>query len=137
MCGQIISSSVIRATIEQSQNAFLFRQGLTPLAFTNFTLNLLDICPLSLKRGFTHSRRLFMKVPMIYGSLLLLVCTSTPLHVKNPNLNDVTSDTAMGILSESLFGIIGILDDLIVLIMCVLYVVTIYRNFAAQNPTTA
>jgi len=38
---------------------------------------------------------------------------------------------------ESLFGIIGILDDLIVLIMCVLYVVTIYRNFAAQNPTTA
>ena len=36
-------------------------------------------------------------------------------------------------ISESLFGMIGVLDDLIILVMCVLYMVTIYRNFAAEN----
>jgi len=37
------------------------------------------------------------------------------------------------ILPEGLLGVVGILDDVVVLIMCVLYVVTIYRNFAAEN----
>jgi len=39
------------------------------------------------------------------------------------------------IVPESLFGMIGVLDDLIILVMCVLYMVTIYRNFAAENLT--
>ena len=39
----------------------------------------------------------------------------------------------LDIVPEAALGIIGLLDDVVILMMCLFYVITLYRNFAAEN----